>query len=814
MHTLLQDLRFGMRMLLKQPGFTVVAILTLAIGIGINTAMFSVVNAVLLRPLSYQEPERLVRLWGASSSQGGQKTSSTPTEFGNSFNDFLDWKAQNRVFKNIAVISFGTVALTGRDEPLRLRCPVVSADFFAVLEAKPLLGRFFLPEEDQVGKHRVAVLSYGLWQRLFAAEPKVIGQTLTLNGDSFTVIGVAPQNFEHPILNAAGEPDLWRPIAIQPEARSRGAHFLNAIARLKPGVSVEQAQSEMNNITGQLERQYPESNTGRGVRLTSLHSAIVGNIQTALYVLLGAVGFVLLIACVNVANLFLARASARQKEIAIRLALGAGRLRIIRQLLTESVLISLVGGAGGFLLAFWSTDLLLTLSAGDVPRLQAIKVDASVLAFTFVISLATGIIFGLAPALQLSKPNLNSSLKDGVKSTASSPGRQRFRRLLLISEVALSLVLLIGAGLLLKSFWQLQQVKLGFNPEGLLTMDLSLPRARYSRAGQAAAFQQQLLEKLRALPGVNAVGVVDYLPLSGRNTCDGFTIEGRPPLPPGEFPCSEMRSSSTDYLRTLDIPLIRGRQFTDQDREGTPLVVLINESMARRFFPHEDPIGKRVNLEYPNQVWREVVGIVRDVKHFGLASEAQPEIYRPQAQAPTLSMSVLVRSASDPASLAALLRKEVRALDKDLPVYNLREMRDLVKNSVAQPRFRTFLLGIFAAVALLLASVGIYGVMSYAVNQSTRELGIRLALGAQRRDIFGLVMGQGLILAAIGIVIGLAASVALTRFLSSLLFGVSPTDLFTFAGISILLAAIALLACYLPARRATRVDPMVALRYE
>jgi putative ABC transport system permease protein len=815
METLFQDLRYGVRMLLKSPAFTLVAVFALALGIGANTAIFSVVNAVLLRQLPYAQPERLVRLWGTNALQSVPRGQSEFSDFNISPNDFADWRAQNHVFDSVAVFSsFGSVTLTGRDEPVRLRCPVVSPEFFSVLGVKPALGRFFLPEEEQVGKHRVVVLSYGTWQQRFGADPEIVGQTLTLNSSNFTIIGVAPKGFEHPRPNPTAEPEMWRALPLTLDAGERNNHWLHAIARLKPGVTQAQAQAEMNVINGQLEQQYPDSNTGRGLRLGSLHEAMVGEMRPALSLLLGAVGFVLLIACANVANLLLARSSVRHREMAIRTALGASRLRIVRQLLTESLLLALLGGGFGLLIALWATDLFVGLSGGEIPRLSTISVDGRILGFTALVSLLTGVIFGLAPALDSSKPELNVSLKEGGRA-ATGLGRQRLRQLLIISEVALSLLLLVGAGLMMKSFWRLQHVELGFNPDNLLTMDISMPPSRYPDKDQAALFQERLLERLSALPGVTSAASTTVLPLSGANSCDGMTIEGRPTTP-ADMPCVEVRDSSPDYFRTMGIPLLRGRQLTGRDNKDAPPVVIVNEAFARSFFPGQDPIGHRINHSPADKpaVWREIVGVVGDVRHFGLDAEARPEFYEPQLQAPSLGTSIVVRSNSDLTGLAAAVRREVLAMDKDLPVYHLKTMQELISDAVAQPRFRTLLLLIFAAVALLLSGLGLYGVMSYWVTQRTREIGVRMALGAQPGDVLRLVVGQGMALAGLGVCLGLAAAFALTRLIHSLLFAVSATDPLTFTAVPLVLCVVAFLASYIPARRATRIDPMIALRYE
>ena len=812
MRSVWQDLRYGLRMLLRKPGFTFAAVLTIALGIGANTAIFSAVNAVLLRPLPYLEPERLVRIWGTSARQSATEARGEFYDYNISPNNFYDWREQNQVFAQMAAFSFGSLTLTGRDEPLRLVCPAVSAEFFSVLGVTPAHGRFFLPEEEQVGQHRAVVLSHGLWHSQFGGDPNIIGQTLSFEGNSFVVVGVAPANFRHPVRSPIGEPDLWRPLALRLEPGNRGGYWLHAIGRLKPGVTLEQAQAEMSAISNRLEQQYPETNAGRGARLSALHHAVVGNVRPALWLLFGAVGLVLLIACANVANLLLARASTRRREMAIRLSLGASFFRVVRQLLTESLLLALIGGAFGLLLALWLTDVFIALGA-DIPRLEEVSVDTRALGFALGLTLLTGIIFGLAPALNAVKFDLNQSLKEG--GLTSSPRRHRSRSLLVVSEVALALMLLVGAGLLLKSFWRLQSVDPGFNPEGALVLDISLPQARYPQRAEAANFYQQLLTRIEALPGTQAAGAVNILPLSGSSSCDSFSIAGHPPMPQGQEPCAEIRASSVSYFRALGIPLLMGRQFTEQDRRDAPPVALINETMARRFFPAADPIGQRINLDGASQpVWREIVGVVADVKHFGLDVEPRPEIYQPLLQAPFRGMTIVARTNADPETLASAVRAEVRALDKDLPIYNLRTMRDLVSSSIAQPRFRTLLLGSFAALALLLAAIGVCGVMFNTVAQRTHEIGIRLALGAGRRDILKLILWQGMSLALMGISVGLGAAFALTSVMRSLLFGVSATDWATFVSAALLLFGIALLACYLPARRATKVDPMEALRYE
>ena len=792
-----QDLRFGARMLLKQPGFTLIAVLTLALGIGANTAIFSIVNAVLLRPFPYKEPGRLVILRERVSGGSG---------FSPSYPNFADWRAQNTVFDSMAAaLGNQSFNLTGAGEPERLQGRIVSAEFFSTLGIKPLIGRDFLAEEDRPGATPAAILSYGFWRRRFGEDPSVIGKRLTLNNQNFTVVGVTPPNFQFET-----EADLTVPIGLQAERfRLRGMDpGAGVVARLKPGVSLRQAEAELNTIAARLEQQYPESNKGRRARVTPLHEFFVGDVRQPLLILLGSVGLVLLIACANVANLLLVRSSARRKEMAVRMALGAGRRAIIRQLLTESVLLAALGAALGILLALWGASFIAGHLPDGAPRLHEARVDAPVLGFTLAVSLLTGLLFGLAPALQASRSNLTEGLREGDRG--SSGRRQRLRSVLVVGEVALTLTLLVGAGLLIQSFWRVLQVDPGFKAQNLLTMQLSVKNPDDQ---QVANFFEQLQQNVRSLPGVKSVAVSDGLPFDMANY-PGFIIEDRPS--PDNKGAGLRYTVSPDYFQTLGIELIKGRVFTAQDTRDSQLVAVINEVLAQRYFPNKDPLGKRLKQSLPNSPSYEIVGIVRHVEHYNLDGQnsVQPQFYTNFNQSRARPINLLVRTDAEPLSLAAAVRAQVAALNKDQAVFNVRTMEQILARSVAARRFSMLLLTVFAVVALALASLGIYGLMSYAVAQRTREIGVRMALGAQSGDVLRLVIGQGMKLAFVGVATGLVASLALTRTMKNLLFGVSATDPATFATIALLLIAVALLACWLPARRATKVDPIVALRVE
>jgi putative ABC transport system permease protein len=816
MESLLFDLRFGLRTLLKNPAISAVAIVAIALGTGANSAIFSVVNAVVLRPLPYENPDSLVLVWGKNPTTA-RDAISVP--------DFLDHKNQNQVFTQMAGFAYDDFNLTTGDEPEHVPGTMVTANYFSVLGTNLSQGTTFRPEDDQPGANRVVIVGYGLWKRRFGSQPNFVGQTILLNGASFTVVGVAPASFQSPI--PEDNPQLWVPLSldggdrlrvpssVNPSAlNSRRTRFLIGIARLKPGVAARQAQADLATIAGQLEQQYKDTNAGVSAGVVPLREHIIGKIQSALMVLLVAVGFVLLIACANVANLLLARAAARRKEIAIRTALGAGRLRLIRQLLTESILLAVVGGALGLVLAYGEIRLLRALNPANIPRLTEIDIDGRVLGFTFLIAILTGIIFGLAPALQASKTDLNETLKEGARGSTGGINRQRVRSLLVVSEVALTVLLLIGAGLMIKSFISLQKVNPGFNADNTLTMLVNLPASKYSDDHQVEGFFEQALQKIEALPGVQSAGVVTSVPLTSTSIIRlRFIVDAHPPANASEVPRANYRSISHNYFRAMGISLVKGRFFSEQDRDKSLPVVIVNETMANRYWPGEDPVGKRLTIPLL-AASREVVGVVADVKHSSLDTESGAEMYVPYLQKPFNFMAVVVRTAPDPLSMVNAVRGEILSVDKNQPAYDVKTMQQIVSESVSQPRLYMLLLGIFAALALVLAAVGIYGVMNYSVAQRTHEIGIRMALGAQRSDILKMIVGQGMILAAVGIVAGLVAAFLVTRVMETLLFGVGTRDLPTFLIIPLVLATVAFLSSYIPARRATKVDPMIALRYE
>jgi putative ABC transport system permease protein len=806
MGRLWQDVKFGVRVLLKSPGFAFVAVLVVALGIGANTAIFSVVNAVLLRPLPFDEPERLVRVFGTN-----PKRNSFSRPY--SYLNFADLRAQNNSFEALAAYSGSSAALSGAETPEQITGVVASGDIFRVLKTKPLLGRLLSPEDEKPGGSPVAVISHGLWQRRFGSDPQVVGRQIRLDGREREIIGVTPPDFRFEFLTDAA--DFWTPLDPQaPGFQSRGAIFLEVLGRLKPEVEIGAAQADMRGVMGRLEQAYPNQNAGVGLRLAGAREELVGDLRPTLLVLLAAVGCVLLIACANVANLLLARAAGRGREIAVRVALGASRGRIIRQLLTESTMLACAGGLLGLLFAVWGVSLLSSFIPADVPRFDETSLDLRVLGFTLAASVVTGILFGLAPAIHSSRLDMNEALKEGGRSATEGRGRSRVRSLLIVSEVALSLVLLVGAGLLVKSFVRLRNTDPGFDPQNTLTASLSLASVRYEKDEQITRFYDQLIERARALPGVESVGAVAPLPLGGNNISFSFVLLDRPEPPPGQGVSASARFVTPDYFRAMGIPLRKGRVFNDQDRRDAPAKLVVNEAFARRFLTGEEPLGKRLRLGY-NDIEAEIVGVVGDVRGNSLSVPGSPEYYIPESHGAWSDMSLVVRTSTpDPASLTPALRAAVREMDKDQPLYEVRTMGALVTRSVARQRFSMTLIGVFAALALALAAVGIFSVMSYLVAQRTHEIGIRMALGAQGRDILRLVVGHGMTLTLVGVALGLAGAFALTRLMSSLLYGVSATDPATFGGVAALLAAVALLACYVPARRATKVDPMVALRHE
>jgi putative ABC transport system permease protein len=810
MENLLQDLRYGFLRLLKSPGFTVIAVLALALGIGANTFIFSVVNALLLRPLPFPKSEQITSILARDPETGNLYSSY-------SFPNFEDIRNENQSFDQVAALYMSTEFLRSGDEPERLRGVFVSADLFPLLGVSPHVGRTFTRDEEKADGSHLVVLSYDLWQRRFNGNPGIINQNLIIGSHPTTVLGVMPQGFKFPV--GARQVDFWMPLTSSisaPGRAARGAVYLALFGRLKPNLSLAQAQVEMNTIANRLATQYPNVNTGLNIALVPSHERLVGNTRPALLVLLGAVALVLLIACANVANLLLARAATRQKEIAIRAAIGATRWRVIRQLLTESFLLSLMGGIAGVLLAIWAIELLVSAQPANLPRLTEIELDRYVLLYTVGLTTLTGFIFGLAPALQASRSDLNESLKDGMRETSGGLRRNRTRSVLVISEIALSLILLVGATLLFESLRRLLDVPPGFNPDGVLTADVSVSDTKYPEPERRATFFQEVLERTAALPGVASVGAVYPLPLGGSFESYTFDIAGRPPFQPGQQPSADRRVISPDYFRVMGIALRKGRAFGVQDSGKSLPVTIINETFARRFFPGEEPIGKTlIPGEGRQPVTREIVGIVGDIRHAGLDVDPSPEYYIPYQQSSVDHLTVVLRSnGENPMSFSQSLRGVVKAIDREQPIYNIRPLSQLLDDSLAPRRFNMNLLGGFALLALALASIGIYGVMSYSVAQRTREIGVRIALGARSRDVLKLVLSQALLLTAAGLGLGIVGALALTRFLGTLLYGVKPTDLTTFIAVALVLGIVALVACFIPARQATKVDPLVALRYE
>jgi predicted permease len=804
MGTLIQDLRYAFRMLAKNPGFAFVAILTLALGIGANTAIFSVVNAVLLRPLPYKDSSQLLRVWATD--QDGGSTSDVC-----SYPEFTEWRAQSHSFQQVAAFRHHSYNLAGGDRPERIVGLLVSEDLLNALQISPVKGRSFLPQEFHAGADHVVLLTDALWQRRFAGDPNLIGKTVRLNDESYTVIGILPPQF---VFTPDGPAALLAPLVGDPD---RGHGYLNVIARLKPEVNSAKAQSEMNGLARRIQSEFPKQEKGRGIRLESLQASFVGDARPVLLIFLGSVGLVLLIACANVANLFLARTSARQKEFAVRASLGAGRARLLRQLLTESVIVALAGGALGLLLAIWGTDALATLVRRNFPNppfpLQ-FGPDVWVLGFTLIASVVTGLFAGLAPAAGASLPDLNQTLKEGSRGLSGGLKRTRLQSALVVSEVGLALVLLIGAGLMIKSLLLLEHVDSGLHAENILTADFSLYGSKYVQSSARAAFFQQLVDRVQRLPGVKSAALAADVPLTGNSDSSSFSMEGQPDPAPNKKRHASYNIVSPAYFQTLGIPLLKGRDLANQDNLGTPLVVVINQSMARHFWPDQNPVGRRVSTD--DKHWYTIVGVAADVRDLGLKQEPRPQIFISYLQDPFLwpYLSLLVRTDSEPLKLSSSIQEAVWSLDKDQPISNIHTMEEILSVSVAQPRVTALMLAIFAGLALVMAAVGIYGVIAFAVTVRTHEMGVRMALGASRQHVLKLVVGRGLGLALLGVGIGLAGAFALTRFLSTLLYGVGASDPMTFVAVSLFLLGVAAVASYIPARRATKVDPMVALRYE
>ncbi|HKY45568.1 MAG TPA: ABC transporter permease [Pyrinomonadaceae bacterium] len=809
MDSIFKDIRYGVRGLLKHPGFTGIVVITLALGIGASTAIFSVVDSVLLRRLPYRNAERIVAIQEVSPE--GKRIQTTS-------GNFLDWRAQNTVFQHLSAIRQGPVNLALADQAERVELAQTNADFFDVFGVTPTYGRLFIPEDEQAGHQPVAVVSDSLWQRRFGADPSLVGKPITLDGNTYTIIGIAPPGFQYPDKTEVWLPPLQRVPELFPgqDLQNRRMGYLTVVALLKPGVSVQQAAGEMETITGRLRQQYPDTNNKRFNRVVSMHDHLIGDTNKLLWLLLGAVTFVLLIACANVANLLLASGASRQKEMAIRSALGASRWRVMRQLFTESTILALTGGAVGLLIAYWGLTAITKLLPGDFPRLNEIHLDLRVLAFTFAASVLTGILFGLAPALQISRPDVQESIRESGRGLTGSLRKSRFRQALIIGEVALSVVLLAGAGLLFRSFMQLQSVDTGFVSQQVLTAKITVAGANYTEHSHFVRFYNQVLEKVRALPGVQDAGLINTLPLD-KGPTTAFRVDGRPVTTPDKWPAANYRVVTPDYFRAMSIPVVQGRGYTERDNDDAPYVMMINQEVADSVFPGENPIGKRITFggfDNGQPRWFEIVGVVANVRSLELREEADSELYFSAYQDMWPRMSLVVRSSVEPASLGAAVRNVVNEVDKTIPVSRVETMEHVVSASITQPRFNLFLLGLFSVVALLLSAAGIYGVTAYTVTQRTHELGIRLALGAQVSDVLKMILRQGMAVIGVGLMLGLVAAFGLMRLLRSLLFGVGENDPVTFVAITVVLFVVALLACYIPARRATKVDPLEALRAE
>jgi putative ABC transport system permease protein len=807
MGTFWHDLRFGFRQLLSKPGFAAIATLSLALGIGANTAIFSLVDAVLLRPLPFHDPDRLVMVWEDAAKIGFPRNTPAPA-------NYADWKAQNRVFEDMAAITWRSFNLTDEGEPEKVEAQAVTANFFPLLGVKPEQGRVFTGEEDQPGRNNVAVISYGLWQRRFGGDPALIGKEILLDGQKYAVAGVTPPGFQF----LSKEVSLWVPAAFSPqELANRGSHYLTVVARMKPGVAIQDARADVAAITQRINRDNPVSWSGfeLGSVVISLREQLAGDVRLALIVLLVAVGLVLLIACANIANLQLARGAARFREIAVRTALGAGRGRVVRQLLTESVSLAVAGGFAGLLFAWSSFSFLKQIIPDNMALNAGVRIDARIFGFTLLLSLLTGIVFGLAPALQAAKVDLNEALKQGGGRAGIGVVGRRLRGALVVVEIALALVLLVGAGLLIRAFLRLRALDIGVNPENVLTLRTALPRNRYGELPKRAAFYQQALDRVRALPGVVSAGYTTAVPLTWKGGTNSFRVEGREPKPGQD---AQNRQITTGYMEAMGIKLRQGRFFDDHDDAQAQPVAIINETMARQFWPGEDALGKRFKIGPGDsqRPWVTIVGVIGDVKEMGLEAPAKAEMFFPYQQLPDMRWNMprdlAVRTTGDPMSVAAAARQAIWSVDRNQPVSNVRTMNEILSEEVARRRIGMTLLAAFAALALALASLGVYGVLSYSVAQRTREIGVRMALGAGRKDVLRMVLADGMRLAAAGVAIGLGAAFALTRLMAGLLFGISATDPATFVSIALLLAFVAFVACWVPARRATKVDPMIALR--
>ena len=807
--TVLQDIRYAVRKLSRTPGFTTIAAFTLALAIGATTAIFSVIDGVLLKPLPFRDPERVVRVTNLR--DGNRMVSSVP--------DFLDIRAQSKSYASLAALDAQAMNLTGGSEPERIGAARVGATFWSLLGVTPQVGRGFAPNEDSQSAARTVVLSDGLWKRRFGGDRRIVGKTIALDGNSFTVIGVAPAGFSFP-----DRPDVWIPLVFAQDDLNpdgRGAHWMGIMGRLAPNVTVTQATSELVTITRRLEQQYPESNTNMSGAVIPMQEYLVGDVRPALYVMLGAVAFVLLIACANVANLLLVRAASRESEMAVRTALGAGAWRLVRQLVIESVLLAMIGGVFGTLLALWGVDLLLSMAPNGLPRINEVTVNGSVLVFTAGVTAITGVLFGLFPALHAARANVGGMLKEGMRGSSGGVASRRARNTLVMAEMALAVVLLVGAGLLIRSFSKLLAVDPGFRAERVVTFAIAAPDTKYGQYAQRRELVSNLVERMKRVPGAQGAAVVTGLPLSNIMMRTSAHIVGTPPERPGERKSTDVAMATPGYFTTMGIPLVAGRDFTDRDGSGAPVVSIVNQEFVKRYFPNENPIGKRIELGWDQDtastggnmtLGGEIVGVVANVKRRGLSQEVFPETYASYMQPTFSNFSVVVRSTADPSTVMAAIRAQMRELDRDLPLSDLRQLKELVAASVSRPRFYTTILGVFASIALILAAVGIYGVISYAVSLRTRELGIRIALGATGRQVSGLVLQQGVGLAIAGVAVGGAGAYWLTRLLSKLLFGVSATDPLTFVGVAALLTAIAAIASFVPARRAAKVDPLLAMR--